>query len=80
MAHCRSAWRKGFACEAIEATLRWVWANSAAPLVAAWTTIGNVASWGLMERLGMVRRRELDFARADQPGVPLIVYTLARPR
>ena len=72
-------WRNGFAREAAEATLRWVWTNTAAPLVAAWTTIGNVPSWGLMERLGMMRRPELDFARADQPHVPLIVYTLARP-
>lgn len=73
-------WRKGFAREAVAATLGWTWANTKAPLVAAWTTIGNVASWGLMERIGMTRRPELDFARADDPAVPLIVYTLERPR
>ena len=31
------------------------------------TVIGNTRSWGLMERLGMTRRPDLDF---DHPNVP----------
>ena len=73
-------WRQGYAREAAEATVRWVWARTAAPLVAAWTTAGNIASWRLMERLGMTRRADLDFVRPDTPGVPLLVYALERPR
>jgi RimJ/RimL family protein N-acetyltransferase len=77
-------WGKGYAREAAEASIAWGWANTAIDQIGAWTTIGNARSWGLMERLGMRRRPDLDFHR---PGVPagdpqgaLIVYTLERPR
>ncbi|MEO7815079.1 MAG: GNAT family protein, partial [Sphingomicrobium sp.] len=33
----------------------------AAPHVVALTVIENAASWGLMERLGMTRRADMDF-------------------
>jgi RimJ/RimL family protein N-acetyltransferase len=36
-----------------------------APQVIALTVQGNSGSWGLMERLGMERRADLDFANAD---------------
>lgn len=72
-------WGRGYAREAAEATIAWSWANLDAPLLAAWTTIENRSSWGLMERLGMARRPDLDFHRTDDPGQPLIVYTLERP-
>jgi RimJ/RimL family protein N-acetyltransferase len=73
-------WGRGYAREAAEATIAWSWTKLDAPLLAAWTTIENRPSWGLMERLGMARRPDLDFHRTDDPTQPLIVYTLERPR
>jgi RimJ/RimL family protein N-acetyltransferase len=76
-------WGQGYAREAAEASLDWVWANTDAPLVAAITTPGNPRSWGLMQRLGMVRAPEDDF---DHPNLPRdsallahITYRIMRP-
>jgi RimJ/RimL family protein N-acetyltransferase len=76
-------WGQGYAREAAEASLDWVWANTGEPLVAAITTPGNVRSWGLMERLGMVRAPQDDF---DHPSLPAdsarlahITYRITRP-
>ena len=55
----------GYAREAAEATLNAAFAHFAAPQVIALTVAGNTASWGLMERLGMRRRPDLDFDSAD---------------
>ena len=77
-------WGQGIAREAAEASIAWGWANTARPRIAAWTVIGNRRSWGLMERLGMRRRPDLDFhLRAHAPDGPvgaMIVYILERPR
>ena len=66
-----------------EASLDWGWAHRDAPRIAAWTVTANAASWGLMERIGMVRRPELDFDHPRfAPGHPLcrhIVYAIGRP-
>ena len=79
----RSEWGKGLAREAAQAALEWGFANLPDAQIAAWTVPQNTASWGLMLRLGMVHRPELDF---DHPrfadGHPLrrhVVYTIARP-
>lgn len=76
-------WGRGYAREAAQATLDWVWEHLDVPLVAAITTPGNTRSWGLMERLGMVRAPRDDF---DHPNVPddsplkaHITYRIARP-
>lgn len=60
-------WGQGYAREAAEAALAWGWANLPVDSIFAITTPGNTRSWGLMERLGMVRRHDMDF---DHPGVP----------
>jgi RimJ/RimL family protein N-acetyltransferase len=77
-------WGQGYAREAAGASLAWGWANIDVPEIGAWTTIGNTRSWGLMRRLGMARRPELDFHRPDHapddPAGAMIVHTLARPR
>ncbi len=48
-----------------------------------WTVPANTPSWGLMERLGMTHRPELDFDHpAFAAGHPLrrhLVYTIGRP-
>jgi RimJ/RimL family protein N-acetyltransferase len=79
----RAAWGQGYAREAAEASINWGWANRPDARIAAWTVEANHASWGLMLRLGMVHRPELDF---DHPrfseGHPLrrhLVYTIERP-
>jgi len=76
-------WGQGIAREAAEASLAWGWANTARPRIAAWTVIGNARSWGLMERLGMRRRADLDFRHPDyapaDPCGAMIVYAIDRP-
>ncbi len=76
-------WGQGIAREAAQASIAWGWANTARPRIAAWTSRGNTRSWGLMRRLGMARRPELDFAHplhaADDPVGAMIVYAIERP-
>lgn len=76
-------WGMGIAREAAEASMAWGWRNTDRPRIAAWTTIGNERSWGLMKRLGMERRADLDFHHpqfaADEPSGAMIVYAIDRP-
>ena len=55
------AWGKGIAREAAIASLDLAFGRFAAPHVIALTVAGNLASQGLMWRLGMRRREDLDF-------------------
>lgn len=71
-------WRRGYAEEAMRAVLDWAFDRVGAPHVVALTSNANVASWKLMEKLGMVRREDLDF---DDPAYPpedrtTILYSL----
>jgi RimJ/RimL family protein N-acetyltransferase len=79
----QDAWGHGYAREAAAACLEWAWRNLDCARVVAITVEGNTRSWGLMERLGMERRRDMDFDHPDvPPGSPLrphITYTIARP-
>lgn len=76
-------WGQGIAREAAEASIAWSWAHTDRPRIAAWTTASNVRSWGLMERLGMRRREDLDFHHpeyaAGDPFGAMIVYAIDRP-
>jgi RimJ/RimL family protein N-acetyltransferase len=76
------AWGKGYACEAAGACLDWAWRNLDVAEIFAITVPGNTRSWGLMERLGMRRRTDLDFDHpAFSPGHALrshITYAIAR--
>jgi RimJ/RimL family protein N-acetyltransferase len=71
-------WRRGYAREATRAVLDWAFGSIDAPHVVALTSETNRASWGLMEKLGMERRPELDFADPDYPPEdnPTIQYRL----
>ncbi len=77
------AWGQGYAREAARASLDWGWANLEADAIWAITAPANVRSWGLMERLGMTRRADLDFAfpdlPPDDPLSPCITYSIRRP-
>jgi RimJ/RimL family protein N-acetyltransferase len=70
-------WGQGFAKEAATASLDFAFARLGADRVVAITFAPNEASWGLMERLGMTRRPELDYDDARFPGLnPTIVYDI----
>lgn len=74
------AWGQGYAKESATASLDLAFDRFGADEVVALTVKGNTASWGLMERLGMERREDLDFANADfDPDNPvIIVYSITR--
>ncbi len=74
------AWGQGYAKEAAIASLDLAFDRFGAEEVVALTIAENTASWGLMERLGMRRRPELDYPdkRYPPPWRDAIVYSLAR--
>jgi RimJ/RimL family protein N-acetyltransferase len=72
------AWGQGYALEAASASLDKAFGPLGANRVIALTVTGNSASWGLMKRLGMRRREDLDYVDPDWPADmnPIIVYEL----
>ena len=74
------AWGQGYAREAAAAALSLAFDRFEADEVIALTVQGNTASWGLMLRLGMERRADLDFGNADfDPDHPrIIAYAITR--
>lgn len=74
------AWGRGYAREAALASLGAGFQRFGAERIVALTVIQNEASWGLMKRLGMSRREELDFVDDRYPPElrDAIVYSLAR--
>lgn len=74
------AWGRGFAKEAATASLDLAFDRFDAEEVIAMTVQRNTASWGLMQRLGMRRRDDLDFDNAefDKEDPVIIVYSIDR--
>lgn len=74
------AWGHGYAKEAALASLRAGFERFGAEEIVALTVIQNEASWGLMTRLGMRRREDLDFPDGRYPPElrDTIVYSLSR--
>jgi RimJ/RimL family protein N-acetyltransferase len=74
------AWGRGYAREAAEASLQAAFEGFGAPHVIALTVEENAASWGLMRRLGMRRREDLDFRSTAliPEGEDVIVYSITR--
>ena len=72
------AWGKGYAKEAAIAAIDLAFGRFGAPHVLAFTVTGNGGSWGLMKRLGMIRRVDLDFndQRFGPELNPTIVYRI----
>ena len=73
-------WRLGLAEEAVRAIVDWAFGRVNAPHVVALTSELNVASWKLMEKVGMVRREDLDF---EDPNFPpedrkTILYSMTK--
>ena len=73
-----SAWGQGIAKEAAIASLDLAFGRFGYSEVIALTVPGNKNSWGLMERLGMKRREDLDFidSRFGPDLNPSIVYRI----
>ena len=73
------AWGQGYAREAATAALDLAFRRFGADEVIALTVARNEASWGLMKRLGMRRRADLDFDNTDfDPDDPtIIVYSIS---
>jgi len=73
-------WGQGYAKEAARASLDAGFSTFGAQEIVALTVIGNAPSWGLMKRLGMRRREELDYVdlRSDAPFRDTIVYSIER--
>ena len=68
------AWGQGYAKEAAAASLDLAFDRFGAEEVIALTVQGNTGSWGLMLRLGMERREDLDFDSPDfDPDNPRII-------
>ena len=72
------AWGKGYAKEAAIASLDLAFDRFGAEQVVALTVQPNEPSWGLMKRLGMERREDLDFPNSDFGDDKIIVYSIAR--
>jgi RimJ/RimL family protein N-acetyltransferase len=79
----RNDWGMGYALEAAQAALEVAFVERELSTVVAMTVPGNTRSSGLMERLGMIRREDLDFDHPELPdGHPLcrhIVYSIDAP-
>jgi len=73
------AWGHGYAKEGAIASLDAAFERFGADEVVALTVAGNTASWGLMLRLGMRRREDLDFEdpRWGPHLNPSIVYSIS---
>lgn len=76
------AWGRGYAKEAATASLDAAFDRFGADEVVALTVEGNTGSWGLMKRLGMRRRADLDYpdTRFEPPLRDTIVYSIDRVR
>jgi len=78
----RAAWGNGYATEAAEATLRFGFETIGLPAIVSVTTVANVRSRAVMERIGMSRDPADDF---DHPSIPVghplrphVMYRLRR--
>ena len=72
------AWGQGYAKEAAIASIDLAFGRFGAAQVIALTVARNAPSWGLMQRLGMRRREDLDFANDefDSDAGTIIVYSI----
>jgi len=77
----RSSWGHGYATEAARAVLDFAFTELDLPEVVSFTTVGNVRSRAVMERIGMVHEPENDFEHpAIEPGHPQRPHVLYRIR
>jgi RimJ/RimL family protein N-acetyltransferase len=74
------SWGQGYAREAATASLDFAFHELGRSRVIALTVEGNASSRGLMKRLGMRRREDLDYVDPGWPAEmnPVIVYEISR--
>jgi RimJ/RimL family protein N-acetyltransferase len=75
------AWGKGYASEAAKESLRIGFEEYAISEIYSFTTESNALSEAVMKRIGMMRRKDLDFDHPNTPGwwgQPHIVYSIDR--
>jgi RimJ/RimL family protein N-acetyltransferase len=77
------AWGHGYATEAARAAVAWGFDVLGLDEIASWTTVANVKSRGVMQRIGMTHDPADDF---DHPRLPVghpqrrhVLYRLSRP-
>ena len=73
-------WRHGYAYEAVRAVIDWAFETIGAPHLVAITSRANAPSWRFMEKLGMIRRDDLDFEDPSFPPEenPAIQYSMTQ--
>lgn len=78
------AWGHGYATEAARAALAWGFEELRLDEIVSFTTVTNMRSRAVMERLGMTRDRDQDFDHPnlppDHPIRPHALYRLSRER
>ena len=75
----RSAWGKGYVTEAAHATIRWCWENLPDDSLYAITSVDNMRSRAVMERIGMKYCEGEDFDHFNVPSdSPLLRHVLYR--
>lgn len=74
------AWGQGYAREVSESLLDHAFGALGLEQLYAQTSEANAASWGLMQRLGMRRRADLDYVDPDYPPEdnPTVVWAIDR--
>ena len=79
----RPYWGQGYATEAAEASLNYAWKVLALNQIVALTTLGNLRSRAVMERIGMTRSPDDDFDHpklpTDHPLARHVLYRIDRP-
>jgi RimJ/RimL family protein N-acetyltransferase len=71
-------WGQGYAKEAAIASIDFAFDRLRVQQVIALTVEGNSQSWGLMERLGMTRRPDLDYEGPEWAEGRVITYVIRR--
>ncbi len=77
----RWAWGHGYATEAANEALRIGFSEFNIDTIYSWTTVANHRSEAVMKRIGMRRRKDLDFVHPGTPGwhgAPHLVYSLTQ--
>ncbi len=74
----RDVWGQHVAKDSAYACFDWAFMNLDCEHVYAKTISANTRAWGLMDRLRMRRRAELDFTDTDNPALKYIVYARAK--